>query len=111
MAGLNGIDLPAKAGPAKALALRLGMAPVSQTPYISNTAILGLMMLLAICWLAPNAYQIMGARNPALNAVEPGTRWIWRPSLGWAMVLGALGAVAFTAILSGPPSEFLYFQF
>jgi alginate O-acetyltransferase complex protein AlgI len=111
MAGLNGIDLPAKAGAVKALAVRLGMAPVSQTPYISNTAILGLMALLAICWLAPNAYQIMGARNPALNAVEPGAKWIWRPSLGWAVGLGVLGAVAFTGILSGPPSEFLYFQF
>ena len=111
MAGLNGIDLPARAGHVKALAARLGMAPVSQTPYISNTAILGLTVLLAICWLAPNAYQIMGAKNPALTAVEAGTKWTWRPSLGWAVGLGILGAVAFTGILSGPPSEFLYFQF
>ena len=109
MAGFNGIDLPAKSG--AALAARLGMAPVSHTPYISNTAILGLLLLLAICWLAPNAYQMMGARNPALNAVEPGTRWTWRPSLVWAVGLGVLGAVAFTAIFTGPPSEFLYFQF
>jgi alginate O-acetyltransferase complex protein AlgI len=111
MAGLNGIDLPAKAGPLKAIAARLGMAPVSQTPYISNTAILGLMLLLAICWLAPNAYQMMGAKNPALTVVEAGTRWTWRPSLGWAIGLGVLGTVAFTAIFTGPPSEFLYFQF
>jgi alginate O-acetyltransferase complex protein AlgI len=111
MAGLNGVDLPAKAGPLKALAAKLGMAPFSHGPYISNTAILGLMLLLAVCWLAPNAYQIMGAKNPALNAVEPGTKWTWRPSLAWAVGLGVLGAVAFTSILSGPPSEFLYFQF
>jgi alginate O-acetyltransferase complex protein AlgI len=100
MAGLNGIDLPAKAGAAKAMAARLGMAPVSQTPYI-----------LAICWLAPNAYQIMGAKNPALNDVEPASKFSWRPSLGWAIGLGILGAVAFTGIMTGPPSEFLYFQF
>ena len=111
MAGLHGIDLPAKTGPLKAVAAKLGMAPVSQTPYISNTAILGLMLLLAICWLAPNAYQMMGTKSPALTAVEPGTRWTWRPSWGWAVGLGVLGAVAFTAIFTGPPSEFLYFQF
>lgn len=111
MAGLNGIDLPAKAASLKTLAANIGMAPVSQTPYISNTAILGLLLLLTMCWLAPNAYQIMGAKNPALNAVEPGARWTWRPSLGWAVGLGVLGAVAFTGILTGPPSEFLYFQF
>ena len=111
MAGLHGIDLPAKAGPLKALATRLGMAPVSQTPYISNTAILGLLLLLAICWFTPNVYQLMGRKNPALNPVEPAGTWTWRPSLGWAIALGSLGAVAFTGILSGPPSEFLYFQF
>jgi alginate O-acetyltransferase complex protein AlgI len=111
MAGLHGIDLPAKAGMAKSLAARFGMAPVSQTPDISKTAILGLMVLLAICWLAPNAYQIMGRRNPSLNGVEATARLTWRPSLAWAIGLGILGAVAFTGILSGPPSEFLYFQF
>ncbi len=111
MAGLNGIDLPAKAGPLKAMAAKLGLSPVSQSPYISNTAILGLLLLLAICWLAPNAYQVMGAKNPALTQVEGRARWTWRPSLGWAVGLGALGAVAFTAIFTGPPSEFLYFQF
>ena len=111
MAGLNGIDLPAKTGPLKAVAAKLGMSPVSQTPYVSNTAILGLMLLLTICWFTPNVYQIMGARNPSLNAVQPAAKWTWRPSLGWAIGLGALGAIAFTGMLSGPPSEFLYFQF
>ena len=40
-------DLPAKAGALKTMVAKLGMAPVSQTPYISNTAILGLILLLA----------------------------------------------------------------
>jgi alginate O-acetyltransferase complex protein AlgI len=111
MAGLHGIDLPAKAGLVKALATKFGMAPQSQAPYISNTAILGLMILLAICWLTPNVYQVMGLRNPSLTAIKPAASVVWRPSLGWAICLGILGAVAFTGILSGPPSEFLYFQF
>lgn len=72
---------------------------------------IGLIVLLAVCWFAPNAYQIMGRRNPALNAVEPATRLAWQPTLAWAIGLGILGAVAFTGILSGPPSQFLYFQF
>ncbi|MFO1248298.1 MAG: MBOAT family protein [Alphaproteobacteria bacterium] len=108
MAGLHGIDAPHRF---KALAAKLGVTPLSHAPYISNTAILGLALLMAMCWWAPNAYQIMGTKNPALNEVAPGTRWTWRPSLPWAIGLGVLGAIAFTGILSGPPSEFLYFQF
>jgi alginate O-acetyltransferase complex protein AlgI len=109
MVGLHGIDLPS--GTAKAFAARIGMAPISRSPYISNITVLGLIVLLAVCWFAPNVYQIMGRKNPSLNAVTPATLLSWRPSLAWAIGLGILGAAGFAGILSGPPSEFLYFRF
>jgi D-alanyl-lipoteichoic acid acyltransferase DltB (MBOAT superfamily) len=111
MAGLNGIDVPARLASLKILIGSMGWAPVTQDPYISNTAIVGLLLLMAACWLMPNIYQLMGSRNPALDEVEATAAARWRPSAAWAIGLGILGALAFAGVVSGPPSEFLYFQF
>jgi D-alanyl-lipoteichoic acid acyltransferase DltB (MBOAT superfamily) len=111
MAGMNGIDVPARLGPLKEFAAQWGLAPITQGPYISNTAIAGLLLLMAACWLMPNVYQLMGSSNPALGTVDATRAPEWRPGPAWAVGLGILGAIAFAGVVSGPPSEFLYFQF
>jgi len=81
------------------------------TPYVSNQQILSIVLLLGVCWLQPNAYQILGRFNPALQKVEAVSRLQWRPGLVWASALGLLAALSLSQILSGAPSEFIYFQF
>lgn len=84
----------------------------SDAPYISNQQLLCLPLLAALCWLSPNAYQIMGHFSPALQKVSP-VRGVfgWKPSLLWAACLGVLAALCISQMLSGAPSEFIYFQF
>jgi alginate O-acetyltransferase complex protein AlgI len=102
---------------AGALSLIRGMAGLqglsaAGAPYVSNQQILSLVLLIALCWLAPNAYQMLGRFSPALQEVRPATRALaWRPSLAWATGLGILFALSLSQILSGAPSEFIYFQF
>jgi hypothetical protein len=91
MAGLHGLDAPA-------------------APYISNTQMLCLPLLMALCWFAPNAYQFLGRHSPALEELR-GTSLVWKPSLVWAVPLGMLGALCISQMLTGAPSEFIYFQF
>ncbi|MGH7212291.1 MAG: MBOAT family O-acyltransferase, partial [Acetobacteraceae bacterium] len=62
----------------------------------------------AIALGAPNTQQIMRDYAPALTKVS-GAGLAWRPSLGWAMALGCVGALGMLAI--GGSGEFLYFQF
>ena len=67
-----------------------------------------IVVLGAIALGAPNTQQIMRDYAPALSKVSGGGL-AWRPSLGWAMVLGCVGALGVLAI--GGSGEFLYFQF
>jgi hypothetical protein len=90
-----------------------GFATAGQS-LASKQQILALAGMVAICWFAPNAYQMLGAKTPALQETRPAvTRaaWTWQPSLTWAIVLGILAALALSQMLSGAPSEFIYFQF
>jgi len=80
-------------------------------PYVSNQQILSILLLLGICWFLPNAYQVLGRFSPALQEVEATPRLHWRPNLAWAGGLGLLAALSLSQILSGAPSEFIYFQF
>jgi alginate O-acetyltransferase complex protein AlgI len=61
-----------------------------------------------IAFGAPNTQQIMCNFAPVLNTVA-GSGWAWRPSLGWAVACGSLGALGLLGI--GGSAEFLYFQF
>jgi D-alanyl-lipoteichoic acid acyltransferase DltB (MBOAT superfamily) len=78
-------------------------------PLMTNLLLtLGLAM---IAFGAPNIYQIMAQYSPALNKVkEMSWRWlVWRPSLGWAIVVVAFLVCA--AQRFDHPARFLYFQF
>jgi D-alanyl-lipoteichoic acid acyltransferase DltB (MBOAT superfamily) len=93
MAGLHGLNNPS-------------------APYISNQQMLCLPLLAGVCWLLPNSYQILGSHSPALQTVPPTTGMLtWKPSPAWAACLGMLAALCVAEMLSGAPSEFIYFQF
>lgn len=93
MAGLDGLHSPA-------------------APYVSNMQIACIPLLLGICWFVPNAYEMLGRFSPALQNPASAKPWLsWRPNAWCAMGLGALGALSLSQILSGAPSEFIYFQF
>ncbi len=93
MAGLNGF-VATDASPATKLQL------------------MGLASLLALSWTAPNAYQILDRFSPALQEPRSSGTWLtWRPSLVWAASLAVLAALSLAQMLSGAPSEFIYFQF
>jgi alginate O-acetyltransferase complex protein AlgI len=101
---------------ASAFTLLKGMAGLqgmsaAGAPYVSNQQILSIGLLMALSWLAPNAYQILGRHSPALQDVRPAAVLTWKPSLTWAAGLGILAALSFAQIFSGAPSEFIYFQF
>lgn len=124
MFGANGVALP------NALAVRLGGAwqalqPLGFTTYLGGGSAfvqtwLWIAALLPVVLLAPNTQQILQAADPALNRHEcrpqdelptPATlaRLRWRIDGRWAMVTGAVLAVAVLAMTR--ISEFLYFQF
>lgn len=117
MAGVNGLLIPSNwpgawhlyAGLQKlGFTAQLGH-PLSQfdpngvSPY-------WIIALLGIAWLMPNTQQLMARYAPALEIVTVAPRRpLWRPSHGWAVVIGAFGAIAMLHLTQ--VSEFLYFQF
>lgn len=91
---------------------RDGIRAGVQWAYVSNSQVVGLGALLLLCWLLPNAYQILGSYNPALQRPERARlRLSWSPSVGWAVVMGGLAALCASQMFAGAPSEFIYFQF
>lgn len=93
MAGLHGLAL---SGPARERTLTLAR----------DWALI--VCLGAIAFGAPNSQQIMRNYAPVLGRAGA-AGWAWRPSVGWAMAFGCLGALGLLAI--GGSGEFLYFQF
>ena len=65
-------------------------------------------LLFAIVWGLPNTQQFLMGEPRATNS-----RLTWRPTLGWAAVLGLLFGVAFTynVVAVNRVSEFIYFTF
>jgi len=95
----------------KGMAGMNGMAAAAP-PYVSHLQMVSLLVLLSLCWLLPNAYQLLGTSSPALQSPSGLQSWLrWRASIGWALGLGALAALSLSQIVSGPPSPFIYFQF
>jgi D-alanyl-lipoteichoic acid acyltransferase DltB (MBOAT superfamily) len=72
-----------------------------------------LVVLFAIIWLLPNTQQILAKYDPAEGVVALnswlGRRLLWRPSTGWAVVIGVAFLLALTYMED--TSRFLYFQF
>ena len=85
-----------------------GLAPERDLTLIRDWALI--VVLAAVALGAPNTQEIMRDHAPVLGAVGNRARGLaWRPSLGWAMAFGCLGALGLLAI--GGSGEFLYFQF
>jgi len=90
----------------------LGLTHPQSVPYIANIQIVTLLILLALSTLAPNAYQILGQYSPSLQRPQlPARLLAWKPNIAWATALGVVAALSFSQMLSGAPSEFIYFQF
>ncbi|MDB5446878.1 MAG: alginate O-acetyltransferase [Phenylobacterium sp.] len=68
----------------------------------------------ALCWLAPNAYQLLARYRPHLSmpaGTQPApSRIAWRPSMAWLAPSATVAAAALVA-LGGHVKEFIYFQF
>ncbi len=65
-------------------------------------------LLGVVVFFAPNSQSIMRDYAPVLGGLG-GTGFAWRPSFGWAVALGGIGALGVLAV--GGSGEFLYFQF
>jgi D-alanyl-lipoteichoic acid acyltransferase DltB (MBOAT superfamily) len=69
------------------------------------------LLLAAIAFFAPNVYQIMGDRSPALNKVRGPVRpsQQWQPDFKWALLGGLL--MFFVSLRFDQSAVFLYYQF
>ncbi len=86
-----------------------------------SEAIFPLAGLAIIVWLLPNTQEFLGRFEPALKskAAAPGApplalswseKWIlWRPTVGWALVIAAITIYALSQI--SRVNEFIYWQF
>jgi alginate O-acetyltransferase complex protein AlgI len=91
--------------------LRLLIDPVSSdTARLGGNLLLGI-GLAVIAFRAPNVYQIMGERSPALTKVHWNMRpWQqWQPNFRWAAICGVLLFVA--SLRFDQSAQFLYYQF
>ena len=79
-------------------------------------AVLWIVPLLLVTWLAPNTQEILGKFEPVLDTYGRGEplrapAWLtWTPRLRWALVIAVMAFVSITWLRSGQ-TEFLYFRF
>jgi alginate O-acetyltransferase complex protein AlgI len=108
-----------------ALAMLRGMVglngfPLHEIPFFDKQQAAWIVALLVIIWAFPNTYQWMRHYPTALD-VRARVHWfeflvsrppfVWRPTVGAGVMVGALGCLALMRAFSSAPSEFLYFQF
>ena len=64
-----------------------------------------------IVLLMPNTHQLMQAHHffPTGIKTEKSPRWVWIPSLKWALISAFMAVCSFLSL--GSVSEFIYFQF
>ena len=116
MAGLHGFAIPdvwlVKWGDVGSWLQAQGVAFTDSRGLVRAGLVNWIVILLAICWLAPNTQQIMARFEPALNMPRdalPARVLAWRPTAITALIAATL---AFTSIVNlHRHSEFLYFQF
>jgi alginate O-acetyltransferase complex protein AlgI len=127
MIGINGVALPTGVagylGSLRPLAesLGIGFTLGSGTQFVLNY--LWVIALFGIAFFLPNTQQFIARHDPALLAsvaipVAPrasgrfhdiGSMMSWRPTRGWAVVIGVIFACGVLTLSS--VTEFLYFQF
>lgn len=119
MAGLNGISLTNSPGNLPASWVEFlnahgvifeGFTPITLYTGVTLTK---LALGLIIIWFFPNTQEWMAitSDSPA-GAEERGFLKRWNPASTWTCAgVGVLMAVCLLDLMSGPPSEFLYFQF
>lgn len=113
MTGAGGIELPSSWISRLPWLSSLGMvAGDNWMVFKSYWQIFQLGVLMACVLLLPNALQIMSGSFEPSNLrglpVTPSSLQ-WRPNLKWAILMGAMAALALLHL--GQVSEFLYFQF
>ena len=116
MFGLHGFALPdvwlVKWGDLGAWLQAQGVAFTDSRGLVRAGLVNWIVILLAVCWFAPNTQQIMARFDPALNVPKdsaPARMLAWRPTAFAGLITAA---AAFTAIVNlSRYSEFLYFQF
>lgn len=113
MSGANGVVIPSGLafGLIGELALASGMTIGGGSGTVLVKTYLGVSVLLAIAFFAPNTQQIVGAHAPVLDAQAqaPKSRLHWMPTPRWALIVALLGFVGTISI--SRTSEFLYWQF
>ncbi|MCC7483975.1 MAG: MBOAT family protein [Burkholderiales bacterium] len=116
MAGMHGFGLPdvwaVRWGSLGAWLAGHGVAFTDARGLVRAGLVNWIVILLAICWFAPNTQQIMARFEPGLNVPResvPARRLAWRPG---ALTAAIAAVMAFAAIVNlHRHSEFLYFQF
>ena len=105
MLGFHGVLAPL---PGHALPLEVGAYWSHREDAL---AIVWLVTLYAIVWIAPNSQQILSHYEPALGHVAaPSPRWpTFRLTARWGIALGLGACLGLLSI--GGTTEFLYFQF
>jgi alginate O-acetyltransferase complex protein AlgI len=103
-------------GRASALLLEMcGRRGFGAQEFIASAGIfLAIAFGFAIVWGMPNTQQILARFEPAIaptpwDVENPAKRLLWKPTIGWALVLGVVMFAALVRIQN--PSAFLYFQF
>jgi D-alanyl-lipoteichoic acid acyltransferase DltB (MBOAT superfamily) len=119
MAGLNGLSLSNSPGNLSLAWVQflkahgivfLGFTPIT---FFTGPTLCKLAVGLTLIWLFPNTQEWMAlsAESP-ITAGDRGILTCWQPASTWTCVgVGILMAVSLLTLMSGPPSEFLYFQF
>lgn len=117
MAGMNGVSLPAAVGAQlPSLLPTLTAWGITMTPGGGETFLATwgwIAVLWTVAWFMPNTQEVMARYEPAYvddhSPVITPARPLWRPSMGWAVLIAA---TAVAGVLALPQvSEFLYFQF
>ena len=94
-----------------AMAGRYGMTWPSP---MGGPALLSILGLLVVCWVAPNTQELTAYVGPegAYRAEERAPlalRYRWKPSARWAITIGCTAALCL--MMFSQVSEFIYFQF
>lgn len=116
MSGMNGLTLPEGIFPERFMAslnqwgIRFGGLHVfREIPGRATSMFAWVSALWFVVWFAPNSQQIMANFKPALEAVSPDGKVLWRPNT--VCLVATAIALLYTLTEMGKVSEFLYFQF